>query len=137
MRYYGLDLLDLGTARLSWRRLARLIRHLPRESCTARAIDPTATAWSDSDYLLALVVDGVNASNYLLRSAPHFKHPPRKPPKPTWRPGDAVRQVMDGASALARYEAIKTQIAEVQAAVLASGVEEVTTVWQSNSPPGT
>lgn len=40
LRYYQVDLLDLYRGEMSWRRLRVLVRHLPLESATARAIQP-------------------------------------------------------------------------------------------------
>lgn len=100
-----MDILDLGTRRLSYRRLRSLIVRLPRESETARAIDPDQAMWPDGNYLLALIVDGIAGTNYLLRSAPHFKNPPKKPPAPIWRPGDR-KGIADDGGMVARYEAV-------------------------------
>lgn len=75
---------------MSWRRLGVLIRHLPNESATARAQVGEAGRWSDTEYLLALVADGIAAGNWQRAVIAGAKPKPR-PPKPIPRPG-----VVDG-----------------------------------------
>jgi hypothetical protein len=61
-RFYGLHLCELGTRRLSWRRVAQLVGHLPPESATARSVrggDGTTT-----NELLALAVHSLQAANW-------------------------------------------------------------------------
>lgn len=61
-RYYGLHICELGTRRLSWRRVAQLVGHLPADSATARELrggDGTTT-----NELLALVVHSLQAANW-------------------------------------------------------------------------
>lgn len=87
MRFYHIDLLaDLGTDRLTWRRLAVLLRYLPREAAYVQAVGGPATQWSATEHLLAGVIDVVQVGNYLTTRA-HFKGNP-DPPKPVRRPGD-------------------------------------------------
>ncbi|EFL01078.1 conserved hypothetical protein [Streptomyces sp. SPB78] len=65
LRHFGLDLLDWHRGRLTSRRLALLIRHLPRDSATVRATEGEAAEWSVTDYLLAAVVDHLAAANWM------------------------------------------------------------------------
>jgi hypothetical protein len=81
------DILDLGTPRLSYRRLINLIRHLPRESATAVAMIGEVHPWDDSDYLLARIADSVAHLGWMFAGV-HAKNAPKKPPDPVPRPGD-------------------------------------------------
>jgi hypothetical protein len=45
--------LELGTPRLTWRRLGVLIRHMPRGSALHRAMDPEGVDWDVNSELLA------------------------------------------------------------------------------------
>jgi hypothetical protein len=49
--------MDLGTPRLSWRRLGVLIRHLPRGSALHRELDPEGYDWDRPTDLLANILD--------------------------------------------------------------------------------
>ncbi|MBW5262611.1 hypothetical protein JGS43_39110, partial [Streptomyces sp. P01-F02] len=57
-----MDLLDWHRGGLSSRRLALLIKHLPRDSATIRDTDGEAADWTVTDYLLAAVVDHLAAA---------------------------------------------------------------------------
>lgn len=60
----GIDLpRDLGTDRLTWRRLGLLVEHLPATSATARAVNPDAE-WTLAEHLLAAVLDALNGANW-------------------------------------------------------------------------
>ena len=91
MRFYHLDLYaDLGTDRLTWRRLGVLLTHLPRESSYVQAVGGERARWGDVEHLLAGVIDVVQIGNFytqVLASNRQFKDAP-KPPKPFMRPGD-------------------------------------------------
>ncbi|NEA37795.1 hypothetical protein [Streptomyces sp. SID11385] len=93
LRHFGLDLLDWHRderSRLSSRRLALLIRHLPRDSATVRATEGEAAEWSVTDYLLAAVVDHLAAANWmfsLVNSDGESEQPDM--PEPVPRPGQA------------------------------------------------
>jgi hypothetical protein len=65
LRHYGVDLLDWHRGRLSSRRLAVLVRHMPRDSALARAVHGEAADWDVSDYLLAAAVDHLAESNWM------------------------------------------------------------------------
>ncbi|MEV3992048.1 hypothetical protein AB0J57_24355 [Streptomyces sp. NPDC049837] len=60
-----MDLLDWHRGRLSSRRLAVLVRHMPRDSALARAVHGEAAEWAVSDYLLAAAVDHLAESNWM------------------------------------------------------------------------
>lgn len=87
LRFYRLDLAEVGTMRLSWRRLGVLIRQLPREAATVQAVSGAAARWGDVEHLLAGIFDAVQLHNwqYAAAHAPKGKRPPR--PRPLARPG--------------------------------------------------
>jgi hypothetical protein len=89
LRFYGIDLLDLYRGRLSLRRLAVLVRQLPPESATVRALTPEA-AWSTTDYLLAAVLDAARWGNWLTVETNKRKGAKNPRPLPVPRPGDPV-----------------------------------------------
>lgn len=95
MRFYHLDVwADLGTDRLTWRRLAVLLRHLPRESAYVQAVGGDTVRWGDSEHLLAGILDVVQIGNFytqVLASDRRLKGDP-KPPKPLERPGDRKKR---------------------------------------------
>lgn len=100
MRYFRVDLLDLWRNRLSYRRLAVLIRHLPADSWTQTALrDATEHElvevpddgaprkfgpWALEHYQLADVADEIAALRYVLIKA-HGGDAPEPHPRP--RPG--------------------------------------------------
>ncbi|MGV9263157.1 hypothetical protein ACWDRR_00670 [Kitasatospora sp. NPDC003701] len=90
-RYYGLDVADVGTPGLTWRRLGALVNRLPREGCYARAVVGAEEAeWTTDRHLLASVVDHLRGTNYLLGGllvANGAKRNPVPPPEPIKRPG--------------------------------------------------
>lgn len=63
------------------RRLAALVRHLPRDSATVRAVEPAAQ-WSDLEHLVASLLDATRAANWQRGGD---KRAPR--PAPVRRPG--------------------------------------------------
>lgn len=97
-----MDLRDLYRPgrKLTWRRLGALIRQLPPESATKTAIrnampetdtkqaatsaDPSQGQWSQTEMLLALLVDSVRSLQYALIKVNGGKG---KPPDPIPRPG--------------------------------------------------
>lgn len=87
LRFYRLDLAEVGTVRLSWRRLGVLIRQLPREAATVQAVAGADARWGDVEHLLAGIFDVLNVHNwqYAAAHAPKGKKPKR--PKPLPRPG--------------------------------------------------
>ncbi|MEV5444978.1 hypothetical protein AB0N23_20930 [Streptomyces sp. NPDC052644] len=60
-----MDLLDWHRGRLSSRRLAVLVRHLPRDSALAREVHGEAADWTATDYLLATAVDQLAEANWM------------------------------------------------------------------------
>ncbi len=93
----GIDLpRDLGTERLTWRRLELLIRHLPRDSATVRRIHGPPPPWSVTDHLLASVIDVLRwqgtATRRTLADVTGAKGQREDFPKPIRRPGDEQQQ---------------------------------------------
>ncbi|MFI2210013.1 hypothetical protein [Streptomyces sp. NPDC020141] len=90
LRHYGLDLLDWHRGRLSSRRLAVLLRHLPRDSAVARELHGEAAEWSPTDYLLAQVIDQLAESNWMFATVNRDEDSdPLDFPKPVSRPGQS------------------------------------------------
>lgn len=86
--YHGVDLIDLGTDRLTWGRLQSLISQLPRESRTMRAVVGDSARWGEQEHLLATLIDVTAHLTYLFRAA-NFKGRPEMP-DPLPRPGAAA-----------------------------------------------
>lgn len=94
------DLLDLWRGKLSFRRLALLIRHLPATSALVRSIEPDVAAaaeWGSVNYQLADLFDAFARINF-------------DKPKPYPRPADAIKKRRDDE---ARYEALQQQQARM------------------------
>lgn len=85
-------------SRLTWRKLGALVRSLPPESATATALrvaapegegggglEPDEVPWSQTDQLLATVIDVLRRIEHLYVCA-HVQNPP-SPPEPLPRPG--------------------------------------------------
>jgi hypothetical protein len=72
---------------LSWRRLAVLLRHLPREAATVQAQHGDKVAWGTTEYLLAAAVDALNVANWQRQRKKGAKRP-----KPITRPGDGPKK---------------------------------------------
>ncbi|MFI6644292.1 hypothetical protein [Streptomyces sp. NPDC050504] len=60
-----MDLLDWYRERLSSRRLAVLVQHMPRDSALARELHGEAADWSVTDHLLAHAVDQLAEANWM------------------------------------------------------------------------
>ncbi|MFJ8695335.1 hypothetical protein [Streptomyces roseolilacinus] len=88
-----MDLLDWHRGRLSSRRLAVLIKHMPQDSALCRERDGEAAEWSVTDYLLAALVDHMAAANWMFASvhSDEDSDPPEQP-VPVPRPGDRERR---------------------------------------------
>ncbi|MER7725512.1 hypothetical protein [Streptomyces sp. NPDC096323] len=88
-----MDLLDWHRGRLSSRRLAILIKHLPRDSSTIRDTDGEGADWGVTDYLLAAVVDHLAAANWMFSvvNGDGESDPPEQP-VPVPRPGDSAER---------------------------------------------
>ncbi|MBB5940079.1 hypothetical protein [Streptomyces zagrosensis] len=84
-----MDLLDWHRGRLTSRRLAVLVKHLPRDSATLHEIHGDAAGWSVTDYLLAAAVDHLAESNWMFATVNRDEDSePLDYPQPTPRPGD-------------------------------------------------
>lgn len=82
-----MDLLDWHRGRLSSRRLAVLVKHLPRDSATLQNIHGEAVHWSVTDYLLASVVDQLAEANWMFATVNRDEDAePLEYPKPVPRP---------------------------------------------------
>lgn len=64
-----------------------MVRGLPADSATARAIEPTLQ-WGATEYLLAHVLDVLRVSNWLTVEANKKKGARNPYPKPVPRPGE-------------------------------------------------
>jgi len=85
------DLLDRYRGRLSSRRLAVLIRHLPRDSAVNRDLYGESADWSVTDHLLAAAVDHLAAANWMFACVNSDEESDRpEPPVPVPRPGDSA-----------------------------------------------
>ncbi|MEW2399584.1 hypothetical protein [Streptomyces sp. NPDC046862] len=83
-----MDLLDWHRGRLSSRRLAVLVKHLPRDSATLQGAHGEAARWSVTDYLLASVVDQLAEANWMFATVNRDEDSePLEYPKPVPRPG--------------------------------------------------
>jgi hypothetical protein len=88
LRHYGVDLLDWYRGRLSSRRLAVLVKHLPRDSVTLDGLHGEAAQWSVTDYLLASVVDQLAEANWMFATVNRDEDAdPLEYPRPVPRPG--------------------------------------------------
>ncbi|MFF3845275.1 hypothetical protein [Streptomyces sp. NPDC002328] len=88
-----MDLLDWHRDRLSARRLAVLIEHLPRDSALNRDLHGEAAEWSVTDHLLAAAVDHLAAANWMfacVNTAEDGDQP--EPPAPVPRPGGETNE---------------------------------------------
>ncbi|MFF7977789.1 hypothetical protein ACFZDK_01470 [Streptomyces sp. NPDC007901] len=95
LRYYGTDLLDWHRETLTARRLALLIKHLPRDSALNRELHGEAAEWSVSDHLLAAAVDHLAAANWMFASVNSEEGDQPEPPAPVPRPSYDAEQPAD------------------------------------------
>jgi hypothetical protein len=112
LEFFGVDLLDLWRGRLTFRRLAVLIRSLmakPGRSTFLMALDERAK-WPERDYLLARISDGMELSNFLFLKAngDHKATRDIEIPQPIERPGTPLpppepEPVFSDASALTSF----------------------------------
>jgi hypothetical protein len=84
--------LDLGTERLTWGRLWRLVDQLPPASRTAVAIYGEGERWGALEHLTASVYDAVVTLDYHFRSANTPKRRRAEEPELMWRPGRPVKR---------------------------------------------
>ncbi|MFD0034976.1 hypothetical protein ACWGDS_41340 [Streptomyces sp. NPDC055059] len=86
-----MDLLDWHRGRLSSRRLAVLVRHMPRDSALARELHGEAAEWTTADHLLAAVVDQLAEANWMFATVNRDEDAePIDPPQPVPRPNATV-----------------------------------------------
>ncbi|GGZ13383.1 hypothetical protein CP967_13535 [Streptomyces nitrosporeus] len=84
-----MDLLDWYRGRLTSRRLAVLVKHMPRDSAIAQELHGDGAEWKVGDYLLAAAVDHLAAANWMFASVNTDEDSdPPEPPVPVPRPGD-------------------------------------------------
>ncbi|MGK5639714.1 hypothetical protein ACSNOK_15585 [Streptomyces sp. URMC 126] len=82
-------MLDWHRGRLSSRRLAVLIAHLPRDSAVTRALHDEAAGWSVTDHLLATAVDHLAVANWMFATVNRDEDAePAEFPEPVPRPGE-------------------------------------------------
>jgi hypothetical protein len=86
LRYYGVDLADVVTGRMSPRRLASLVAGLPADSATVRSTLGGDSLWGLPEHLLARILDTLAGANWQRSGGKG----PR--PKPVPRPGADRRQ---------------------------------------------
>ncbi|MEU1490311.1 hypothetical protein ACFYPA_17650 [Streptomyces sp. NPDC005775] len=85
-----MDLLDWYRGRLTSRRLAVLVKHMPRDSAIAQELHGDGAEWTVTDYLLAAAVDHLAAANWMFASVNTDEDSdPPEPPVPVPRPGEA------------------------------------------------
>lgn len=104
LRFFGVDLLDLGTARLSWRRLGNLVRHLPRESSTSLAQHGPDVYWGLPEHLLAVIADALHGANWQ-----RARNPRAPKPKPMPRPGVKEPRKLGQGSGLTLSQVVERQ----------------------------
>lgn len=81
----GHRLRDYPSPQHTWRDLWVIVRMAPADSPLARHMHPVETAWTASDYLMALAVDALNAANWQRGGK-------GQRPKPIPRPGETSSQ---------------------------------------------
>ncbi|MEU8519775.1 hypothetical protein [Streptomyces sp. NBC_01216] len=87
-----MDLLDWHRGRLSSRRLAVLVKHMPQDSAVGRELHGEDSQWTVTDYLLAAAVDHLAAANWMFASVNTDEDSdPPEAPVPVPRPGDGDR----------------------------------------------
>ncbi|PZT76041.1 MULTISPECIES: hypothetical protein [unclassified Streptomyces] len=95
-----MDLLDWHRGRLSSRRLAVLVKHMPQDSAVARELDGEDSQWTVTDHLLAAAVDHLAAANWMFASVNTDEDAdPPEAPVPVPRPGDERPTDTDGTTA--------------------------------------
>lgn len=76
--------MDVFRGRLSWRKLAMLLAHLPADSACARLVND-GDPWDTSQHLLAMIADGVHEVAWVTAQANSREKVAR--PEPIPRPG--------------------------------------------------
>jgi hypothetical protein len=95
--------LELGTPRLTWRRLGVLIRHMPPGSALHRAMDPEGVDWDVNSHLLAAIVDAEHLSLWQRGDGKGQR------PKPVRRPAPPGERRITWAEKVRLYEEHKRQ----------------------------
>lgn len=106
LRWFHVDLLDVGTVGLSWRRLGSLVACLPPESLVV-AVASGERQWGPTEHLLASVVDAVEINTWMVAAVNSAGKRPQRP-KPVPRPGvrsEAKRSRLSGHEMAARLRA--------------------------------
>ncbi|MEV7089915.1 hypothetical protein AB0O07_29200 [Streptomyces sp. NPDC093085] len=86
-----MDLLDWHRGRLSSRRLAVLVKHMPRDSALTHELHGEEADWSVTDHLLAAAVDHLAAANWMFATVNTDENAdPPDPPVPVPRPTDPL-----------------------------------------------
>nr|WP_237500074.1 hypothetical protein [Streptomyces sp. SID8379] len=81
-------MLDWYRGRLSSRRLAVLVRHMPRDSALAHEMHGEAAEWHVMEHLLAHAVDQLQEANWMFATVNRDEDSdPLDPPQPMPRPG--------------------------------------------------
>ncbi|MFE3827310.1 hypothetical protein [Streptomyces sp. NPDC059092] len=84
-----MDLLDWHRGRLTSRRLAVLVKHMPRDSALTLELHGEEAEWSVTDHLLAAAVDHLAAANWMFATVNTDESADAPdPPLPVPRPGD-------------------------------------------------
>ncbi|MFI6699343.1 hypothetical protein ACIBJC_10275 [Streptomyces sp. NPDC050509] len=84
-----MDLLDWHRGRLTSRRLAVLVKHMPRDSALTHELHGEEAEWSVTDHLLAAAVDHLAAANWMFATVNTDESADAPdPPLPVPRPGD-------------------------------------------------
>ncbi|MFJ8000032.1 hypothetical protein ACIQ7D_23290 [Streptomyces sp. NPDC096310] len=84
-----MDLLDWHRGRLTSRRLAVLVKHMPRDSALTLELHGEEAEWSVTDHLLAAAVDHLAAANWMFATVNTDESADApEPPLPVPRPGD-------------------------------------------------
>ncbi|MGX1669764.1 hypothetical protein [Streptomyces sp. NPDC055400] len=91
-----MDLLDWYRGRLSSRRLAVLVRHLPRDSALARELHGESADWSATEHLLAHIADQLADANWMFATVNRDEESePLEFPRPYPRPGSTDEAAED------------------------------------------
>ncbi|MFI6057480.1 hypothetical protein [Streptomyces sp. NPDC051286] len=106
-------MLDWHRGRLSSRRLAVLVRHLPRDSAVMRDLHGEEVEWSVTDHLLATAVDQLAEANWMFAMVHRDEdsEPPTYPSpvsRPATKPAGVVQEEaavssMPSSEALAQF----------------------------------
>ncbi|MEV5239990.1 hypothetical protein AB0K89_12890 [Streptomyces cinnamoneus] len=106
LRHFGVDLLDWHRGSLSSRRLAVLVKHMPRDSAVNRELHGEAVEWDASTHLLAALTDHAAVANWMTATINSGEDAePLEYPEPVPRPGDPHASSTAPAEPLAEEDA--------------------------------